>query len=321
MELRQLAYFVAVVEEASFTRAAERMHVAQSGVSQQVRRLERELGERLLDRSNQAVRLTEAGRAFLPHARAAVSAADSGRGALAELRGLLRGQLVVGTIQSLPDLNLARLLAEFHGRHPHVEVSLREGQSEPLLASLKRGDVDAVVVGLADGEPPEGATVEILSVEPLVLVTSTDHRFAGRDRVSIHELRDERLVALSRGSGARRHTETACRQAGFPPKIAFETSDVTLLTDLVAHGLGVTIVPLSIAAAGARGGAVCTMDLTPPLPRRHTALAWRTAGPSSPAARAFVALARDSLTTRRDAACQESSAPSRSPRRDRRRSA
>lgn len=302
MELRQLAYFLAVVEEENFTRAGERMNVAQSGISQQVRRLERELGERLLDRSNKTVRLTEAGRAFLPHALAAVGAADSGRAALAELRGLVRGHLCLGAIQSLPGLDLAGLLSEFHESHPAVELTLREGQSDPLLSDLKRGDVDAVFVGLPGGQAPEGISVELLSVERLVLVTSADHRLSDRQRVSVDELCDEPLITFTRGSGARRHIENACRRAGFAPRIACEASDSTLLTDLAGHGLGVAIVPLSIAAAGATRRPLRTIDLSPQLPSRYTALAWRTSGPHSPAARAFVSLARKLLTMRQEEA-------------------
>src|ERR1700728_2194821 len=121
MELRQLEYFVAVVEEANFTRAAERLHVAQPGVSARIRQLERELGAPLLDRSARAVRLTEAGAAVLPHARAALHAAASARVAVDELAGLLRGHISVGAVAAGGPINLADRLADFHRDHPGVE--------------------------------------------------------------------------------------------------------------------------------------------------------------------------------------------------------
>src|SRR3954468_2339988 len=128
MELRQLEYFVTVVEEAGFTRAAARLHVAQPGVSAQIRRLERELGEDLLDRSGRTVRLTEVGAAVLPYARAALSAVSGARAAVAELTGLVRGHVTVGMVTSMSThaIDLPGLLAEFHRHHPEVGITLSE---------------------------------------------------------------------------------------------------------------------------------------------------------------------------------------------------
>ena len=127
MELRQLEYFVAVAEERNFTRAAAKVHVAQPGVSAQIRRLERELGQELLDRGGRSVRLTEAGAAVLPYARAALAAVD-------ELAGLLRGHIAIGTVTS-HNVDLPGLLAEFHDDHPAVEITLAEG----LRTSFSKG--------------------------------------------------------------------------------------------------------------------------------------------------------------------------------------
>jgi DNA-binding transcriptional LysR family regulator len=295
MELRQLGYFLAVAEEESFTRAAERMDVAQPGISQQIRRLERDLGEPLFERSSHTVRLTEAGEAFLPYARAALTATHSGRAALAELRGLVKGKLSLGVIQGPPGIDLAALLAEFHAQHPGVEVTLREQPSDLLLEAVKRGDYHAAVVGLPEPQSPDDLSIQIIAVEPLVLVTSSDHPLASRQHATIKDLRDQSIVALTRGAGIRRIIETACNAAGFAPWISFETSDVHLLTDLVAHGLGVTIVPRSIAKAGATRQQLRIITIKSPLPERHTALAWRTSSPLSPAAHAFVTLARETL--------------------------
>src|SRR3954466_14927911 len=123
MELRQLEYFVTVVEEAGFTRAAARLHVAQPGVSAQIRRLERELGQELLDRSGRSVRLTEVGAAVLPYARAALAAVDGVPLAVDERTGLLRGQVAIGTVTS-HSFDLPGLLADFHEDHPAVQITL-----------------------------------------------------------------------------------------------------------------------------------------------------------------------------------------------------
>src|SRR5215218_7365563 len=136
MELRQLEYFVAVVEEASFTRAAERVLVAQSGVSAQVRRLERELGVELLDRGR-SVTLTEAGAAVLPFARAALAAVAGVRSTVDELTGLVRGHVRIGMVTAGPAVMVTELLAGFHAEHPDVEMTLIEADSESLLAAVR----------------------------------------------------------------------------------------------------------------------------------------------------------------------------------------
>jgi DNA-binding transcriptional LysR family regulator len=292
MELRQLAYFVAVAQEESFTRAAERLHVAQPGISQQVRRLEAELGEELVDRATKPVRLTPAGRAFLSHARDALDATDAGRAALARLRGVVGGRLSLGTIPGIPHIDVAGLLAAFHDRHPHVDVTLREEHPVPLIEHLRRDDYDAALVGLSGPDPPDGLGLELISVEPLVLVTARAHRLAECASVAVARFRDEAFVTLTRGSSLRTHLEDACRAAGFEARIALETSDVRLLSDLVARGLGVTIVPRALADLGAPGQALRIIDISPPLTHRHVALAWRTGRPHRPATEAFLACAR-----------------------------
>src|SRR5277367_1125756 len=132
MEIRQLEYLVAVAEEGNFTRAAEKLLVSQPGVSAQIRRLERELGQELLDRSGRAVRPTAVGEAVLLHARAALAAVDGARLAVSELTGLLRGRAAIGAVTS-PNVDLATILAEFHRRHSMVEITLAEGTTDELL--------------------------------------------------------------------------------------------------------------------------------------------------------------------------------------------
>jgi DNA-binding transcriptional LysR family regulator len=292
VELRQLAYFVAVAREQSFTRAAQNLHVAQPGVSQQIRRLEGELGRQLFDRSTKPTRLTPAGHAFLPHAHDALNATDAARAALARLHGVVAGRLSLGTIPGIPHIDLAGLLATFHETHPQVEVTLREEHPVPLIEHLRRNEYDAAIVGLSHPNPPDGLSVQVISVEPLVLVTAPEHWLASRAPVAVSRLRDESFVTLTRGSSLRRHLEDACDAAGFPARIALETSDVHLLSDLVARGLGITIVPRSIADVGATRHALRIIDIKPPITQRHTALAWNTGRPHPPAAHAFLTSAR-----------------------------
>ncbi|GAA1926140.1 hypothetical protein GCM10009837_59490 [Streptomyces durmitorensis] len=144
MELRQLQYFVAVAEEANFTRAAERLHLAQPGVSAQVRQLEKELGQRLLDRSGRSVTLTEVGEAVLPLARAALAAVEGVRHTAEEFTGLLRGQIALGLVSGAAthEFDVVSVLADFHDDHPDVEIALTEDSSDRMLAAVRAGELD-----------------------------------------------------------------------------------------------------------------------------------------------------------------------------------
>jgi DNA-binding transcriptional LysR family regulator len=301
MELRQLTYFVAVARDESFTGAAKRLHVAQPGISQQIRRLEAELGERLFDRSTTPIRLTAAGHAFLPHARDALNATETARASLARLHGVISGRVNLGTIPGIPQLDLAGLLAGFHASHPRIDVTLGEEHPIPLIEHLRRDDYDAAIVGLSHPDPPDGLSVEPISVEPLVLVTARDHRLADRTTVAVGQLRGETFVTLTRGSSLRTHLEDACDAAGFPARIALETGDLHLLSDLVALGLGITIVPRFIAELGAARQPVRLIDIEPPITRRHTMLAWKTDRQHPPAADAFINHTRAFLADRLNA--------------------
>src|ERR1035437_6469668 len=148
MELRQLEYFVAVAEEANFTRAAARLHVAQPGVSALIRQLERELGQELLDRSARTVRLTEAGAAVLAYAREALGAVSGARLAVDEITGLVRGRVAVGMVVACSSVDLVDLLADFHRDHPAVAISLSEADSDVLVDAIRAGQLDLAFVGL-----------------------------------------------------------------------------------------------------------------------------------------------------------------------------
>src|SRR5258708_19333176 len=152
MELRQLEYLVAVTDEANFTRAAERLLVSQPGISAQVRRLERELGQELLDRSGRSVRPTAVGEAMLPYARAALAAVDGARLAVSELTGLLRGSASLGTVTS-HTLDLPAILPAFHSRPPLVEITLSEAGTDQLIAKLLAGRLDPAINSIGSATP------------------------------------------------------------------------------------------------------------------------------------------------------------------------
>ncbi|MFI0975551.1 LysR family transcriptional regulator [Streptomyces sp. NPDC021093] len=290
MELRQLEYFVTVAELASFTKASEVLHVSQPGVSSQVRKLERELGQDLLDRSSRTVRLTPAGDTVLPYARAALATVSSIRAAVDELSGLVRGRVTIGTITSLDkDIDLPGLLASFHEAHPGVEIGLTEDGSESLVEALYSGRVDLAIIGRTGARPP-GITLHDIVNEPLVAAVGHQDPLAGRAQIGLEELADRALILLTTGTGLRTAVETACDAAGFRPHAAFEAADPHMLAQLAGRGLGVAVIPASVARANATE--VHLVDIVRPRVHCRLALAWRTEGPTSPAGAAFTAHAR-----------------------------
>jgi DNA-binding transcriptional LysR family regulator len=296
MELRQLEYFVTVADEAGFTRAAARLHVAQPGISAQIRQLERELGQPLFDRSGRTVRLTDAGRAVLPYARAALDAVAGARLAADELTGLVRGRVAIGTVTSLgADMDVAGMLAGFHDAHPGVEITLGEDTSDRLLAGLGDGRFDLAFAGLA-GDAPEGIGTQVLIDDALVAAVAPGDALAGRRTVPVRELAGRPLIVLPAGTGLRAAADAACAAAGFRPRVAFEAGNPEVLATLAERGLGVALLPAGLAAA--RPG-LRAVALTRPAVRSRLVLAWRDrTDTASPAARAFLGHARRFLADR-----------------------
>ncbi len=287
MELRQLEYFVAVADEANFTRAAERIHVAQPAVSAQVARLERELGQLLFDRTRRQVRLTAAGEAVLPFARAALQAVADARRSVEELTDLVRGTVTLGTVTS-HNVDIPALLADFHADHQGVEITLCTETSDALIDGVRSGRLDAVIVSIGSTERPDGLDIEIVTDESIDAAVGRDDPWADRSSVTLDELAQRPLIALPAGAGIRHQLDMACAAAGVTVRVAFEATTPQALADLAERGLGVAIVPSSVSQS--RPG-LHRLAIVPEL-RGRLVLAWRSDGPMSPAARVLVEKAR-----------------------------
>ena len=286
MELRQLEYLVAVAEERSFTRGAERVHVAQPGVSAQIRRLERELGEPLLDRSGRTVRVTAVGEAVLPYAYAALEAAAGVRLAVDEHRGLVRGRVAVGMVVACGLPHVPDLLEQFHAAHPGVEIALSEANSDDLVDGLRAGRLDLALIGLA-GERPDGIDSVVIIDEPLVAAVPHGHPLAQRTTIGLRSLARNALVSMPRGTGVRAALDRACTAAGIDPTVAFEAGDPGVVAQLATRGLGVAVLPASVARR--HRDDLHAIAVTRPRLRSRMEIAWRAGGPASPAARALIA--------------------------------
>ncbi|MDQ0808711.1 DNA-binding transcriptional LysR family regulator [Streptomyces sp. B3I7] len=246
MELRQLECFIAVAEESSFTRAAARLHVVQSAVSATIAALEGELHSRLLERSSRRVSLTDAGRALLPKARAALDAVRDARDAVDEVNGGVRGTLTVGTLSFLGVIDLPALMGRFHREHPAVSVRLAtaasDGGSPGLLEALTAGRLDLAFVSIPDS-PPAGVRWRDLTAMPLDLVVPASHRLADRNRVALGELAGEAFIDFPSGYGNRAVTDRAFTAAGLRRHVTIEITAIGAGADFVRHGLGVALLP------------------------------------------------------------------------------
>ncbi|GLY08642.1 MULTISPECIES: LysR family transcriptional regulator [Actinoplanes] len=248
MDLRQLEYFVAVAETASFTRAAERVHITQSGVSAQIKALEHELGARLFDRSGRSAQLTEAGSAALRYARAALDAAADLRDSIDDVFGLVRGRLAVGMVVGCEVTPLFDALAAFHHAHPDIELELQEANSDLLVARVRTGSLDIALVGTA-GEPPEHLESHVIVKEPLVALTPPDSELATVGRLSVTGLSAYPMISLPKGTGIRDVLDQACAAQRVTPDIALVATSPNTVAGLARRGLGVAVLSESMAAA------------------------------------------------------------------------
>ena len=286
MELRQLEYFVAVAEEANFTRAAERVHVAQPAVSAQIAKLERELGEPLFDRARREVQLTAAGQAVLPHARAALAAAADARTAVAELSDLVRGSVTIGTVTA-HDVDMPSLLAQFHEAHPHVDITLGTANSDALIEGIRTGQLDAAIVSVG-ADLPSGLAAVVVTDQPIVAAVALDDPWHRRRTLRLEDLAGRAVIALPVGAGIRNQFDRACADGGVDVHVAFEASTPHALADLAARGLGVAVLPQSMVRSRTDLHLITLM----PALRGRLVFAWRAGGPMSPAARELVNMAR-----------------------------
>jgi DNA-binding transcriptional LysR family regulator len=242
MELRQLEYFAAVARHRHFTRAAEALYVTQPALSQQIRRLEAELGLALLRRTSRGVELTAAGEDLLVHAEKVLAEVAAARAQMDRHTGVTRGAVrVAATAADAP--RLPEALAAFHGDHPGIQIALRQGSAAEVVALVQRGAVDVAVLALA-GEPPAGVAVEPLTDEPLRVAVPVDDALAGTV-VALADLSGRPFILAEPGTALRETVMSAAQAAGFSPLPLFEVGDPATVRFLVRACLGVALVPAS----------------------------------------------------------------------------
>jgi LysR family transcriptional regulator, transcription activator of glutamate synthase operon len=292
VELRQLRSVEAVARHRHFTRAAEELHVAQSALSHQIRRLEEELGTPLFERTSRRVTPTEAGQAIAARARRVLAEVEGARAEVDELRGVLRGRIWIGPLLPAGDLDVPGLLARFRQAHPGVEVGLREGIAAEMLRLLAADELDAAFCLLA-GEIPDELAIEPLSHDEVVAAFAPD-RAPAAPHVNVADLAQHQIIAPRRGSAITTVLDQRFADAGVPLRLALESGDPFLLRSLAARGFATAILPRSLTAL--EGPALEVRSLQPAV-QLPVALVWRRERNAPPAARTFIEFVRREATT------------------------
>jgi DNA-binding transcriptional LysR family regulator len=289
MELRHLRTIAAVARHRSFTKAGEELFLAQSAISQQIRRLEQELGVEVFRRTSRSVELTAEGRLILGYAHRVLAEVDGLHSELEEYTGLLRGQLRIGGVYPTGPYDLFGMLADFRTAHPEVAIHMVEDTQEDLLAALRADELDCAFTALRADELGDEFTATLLSEEELVAVLPTHHPLCARPEVTFEELADQDLIAYRENSALRRRLERAMADRGLEPRNAFICTEMGAVRALASKGLGLTAIPRSVAEQPGP-----PIELRPIGPERLTwpvALVWRTARHQTPAGKAFLQVA------------------------------
>jgi len=280
VELRQLRYFAAVANELHFSRAAQQLSIAQPALSHQIRQLERELDVELFTRTTRAVDLTPAGRALADEAETILRSVERVAAAARKTTNVQRGTLRIAATPSAVTSVLPQLLRAFHDRAPHVDIELREAGNGAQLEALRGGDLDAGVVHAPLGA--DDMASQPLVEEKLMAVIPEGHPLAGSAEIPLAALADERFVLFPRTRSKDLHDELIahCRRRGFTPRIEYEVVAMTAALAIVRAGLGITLLPESLAEGRESGAAF--VPLTPPAPTMIQLLIWPR-GSSAPA--------------------------------------
>src|SRR3984885_8624634 len=241
MEVHQLRYVCAIADTGNFSRAAERCKIAQPSLSQQVLKLEEELGTKLFDRLGRSIRLTEAGRAFIPRARAILHQIDAARSSAADQNTDLRGSVAMGVIPTVAPYLIPSYTAAFTKKYPDAKLRIVEETTSVLVEGLRDLSIDVAILAL----PLRHKDLELFPIrtEPLFAVMRRDHPHASAESLALKDLRGESFVMLRDGHCFRDISIATCTRARITPNIAFESGQFSSLLGMVATGIGVSLIP------------------------------------------------------------------------------
>jgi LysR family hydrogen peroxide-inducible transcriptional activator len=286
MELHQLRYFVAVAQTGNFSRAAERCHVSQPSLSQQVLKLERRLGQPLLNRLDRRATLTDAGRLLLERAMAVLAAVDDAERRLSNRGGLQNGQVAIGAIPTIAPYLLPAVLRKFAQRCPHIQVAVQEDVTRNLLTAVLEGELDLAIAALPIADKRMRA--EPLLTEPLYAAVPRGHRLTRRRKITIQDLSDERFILLNEMHCLGDQVLSLCRAHDCQPKIACRSAQITTVQALIALGQGISLLP-EMACRADHSKRLVYRSLATDQSRRTIAAVWHRHSYHSPATECFFA--------------------------------
>src|SRR5262245_17545279 len=287
MEMHQLRYVVAVARAGNFSRAAEQCHVSQPSLSQQIQKLEDELGEKLFDRLKRAVKLTAHGEAFLPRAVKILAEVDAAKREAGEAKSLLRGTLSIGVLPTIAPYLLPAALAAFTKRFPGVQTVVHEGMTAELLKQALACEIDFALASL----PINDARLETheLFSEELKLALPPGHRLARKRFVHLADLHAEQLIVMKPGHCLGDQVLGFCEGHDFRPKISFRGAQLETIQALVRAGAGISLVPAMASRVGGKQ-APEYRSLSAPRPERRIVAAWPKTRPPGRATTEFLKL-------------------------------
>jgi LysR family hydrogen peroxide-inducible transcriptional activator len=284
MEMHQLRYFAAVAHTGNFSRAAERCHVSQPSLSQQIQKLERHLGQRLFDRLGRKAVLTAAGRALLERTATILAAVDDARQHLKEFNPLEGGSLAVGAIPTIAPYILPATLERFARRCPHVELTIHEDVTQRLVEAIAGGELDLALAARTIHD--DRLDVCVLYTEPLLLALPAGHRLVKRRRITLEDIRGERFILLDEMHCLGEQILSFCNDKGCR-RIACRSTQLSTMQHLIALGQGISLLP-AMASNEETGARVVYRPLAPESPSRTLVTIWRRHRHRSIAAERFV---------------------------------
>ncbi|MBV8815198.1 MAG: LysR family transcriptional regulator [Verrucomicrobia bacterium] len=268
--MHQLRYFAAVARLGNFSRAAEECRVAQPSLSQQILKLEDEVGERLFERTRRRAILTSAGGLFLPHALSILEEAERGRQEIREMSGKIRGKIQVGALPTIAPYFLPGIVGPFREKYPGAELIIHEDTTSQLLRNLEENQLDLAVI--SDGSPGSGIQVEDLFSEELLLCLPLNHALAKRRKVVAADLHSERFIVMQEGHCLGAQAQQFCESKGFRPRVSCRSAQIGTVLAMVRAGLGISLIP-DMARRSEPGEGVVYRSLDGVRPRRTIALA------------------------------------------------
>jgi LysR family hydrogen peroxide-inducible transcriptional activator len=290
LEFRQILYVLKIAEEKNFSRAAEQLHVAQPSLSQQLSKLEKELGVLLFDRTTNSVELTYAGERFIENAVKIIDLSEQLKKEMQDISEIKKGKLIVGSMPMTGAHLLPKVLPVFRNLYPDVEITLVEETSFDLEALTSKGKTDISLLSL----PLREELLDWVPIydEEICVALPSDHPMARKGKIHLQELKDEPFILLKKGQGLRNMAFDLCSAAGFTPHVAFESSNVETVQSLVVAGMGVAFVPRLVART-TRSSMLPSYVSLDPIAARTLVLAYKKGRYLSKAADAFIKVVKE----------------------------